>query len=117
MFKFLSSIIHGPRRRRAAQESDWGRRSGWFIEKDGGKIGELDYVRWWADRQFWHFYRVTWYKPEDAVTCPDAWIRQKLVLRNRRFLEVVIGSFMMSPGEGDEICIRGAYVPEELFGR
>jgi len=40
-----------------------------------------------------------------------------MVLMNCCFLEAVIESSMMSAGDGDEICIRGAYVPEELFGR
>lgn len=69
------------RKRRAAEESDFGRRFGWFIERDGERIGELDYVRWDSHAQFWHEYRLTWRRPEDAVIGPDAWIAAKLVLR------------------------------------
>ena len=114
MFK-LSSIFYSRRRRRAAEESNYGRRCGWFIEKDGVSIGELEYLRWLPDGQFWHKYRVTWYKPEDAVISPDEWIEEKLKLRNRRYSQVVIDSFMTSGIHEGEIAIRNAYVSEELM--
>lgn len=113
MFK-LPAIFN--RKRRAARESDFGRRFGWFIEKDGQRIGELDYVRWDSDAQFWHEYRLTWRRSEDAVVGPDAWIAAKLVLRNRRYTDVVIDTFLTTP-ERDRgvIAVRSAYVPEEKF--
>jgi hypothetical protein len=111
MFK-LPTIFK--RKAPAAAESDFGRRFGWFIEKDGERIGELDYVRWDSSAQFWHEYRLTWRRPEDAVIGPDAWIVSKLGLRNRRYTDVVIDSFIRSPQrDGDVIAVRGAYVPGE----
>jgi hypothetical protein len=102
------------RKSRAAEESDFGRRFGWFIEKHGMRIGELDYVRWESQAQFWHEYRVTWHRPEDAVVGPDAWISSKLVLRNRRYSDVVVGAFLTAPErDGGIIPVRGAYVAEE----
>jgi hypothetical protein len=111
----LSSLFRSLRRRKAAKESDYGRRFGWFIEKDGVKIGELEYVRWLPDGQFWHEYRVTWYKSEDAVGGRDVWSKERLTLRNRRFLQVVVESFMTSATGGELIQVRGACVPEVLF--
>jgi hypothetical protein len=97
-----------------AETSDFGRRFGWFIEKDGERIGELDYLRWDSYAQFWHEYRLTWHQPEDAVVGPDAWIAAKLVLRNRRYTDVVIDTFLTSPErDGGVIAVRGAYVPQE----
>ena len=104
------------RRRALAEESDGGRRFGWFIERDGERIGELDYLRWDSDSQFWHDYQVTWYRPEDAVVGPEEWIDAKLVLRNRRCTAVVADSFMTSLGcTAEVIKIRNASVPEELL--
>jgi len=111
MFK-LPGIFN--RKRRVAQEPDFGRRFGWFIERDGERIGELDYIRWDSAAQFWHEYRLTWRRPEDAVVGPDAWIAAKLVLRSRHYTDVVIDTFLTS-SERDVgvIAVRGAYVPEE----
>ncbi len=111
MFK-LPAILN--RKRRAAQESDFGRRFGWFIERDGKRIGELDFIRWDPAAQFWHEYRLTWRRPEDAVVGPDAWSAAKLVLRSRRYTDVVIDTFLTSPErDSGVIAVRGACIPEE----
>ena len=111
MFK-LPAIFQ--RKSRAAEASDFGRRFGWFIERGGERIGELDYVRWDSVAQFWHEYRLTWRRPEDAVIGPDAWISSKLVLRNRRYTDVVVESFLTAPErDGGILAIRGAHVTEE----
>ncbi|WP_338288065.1 hypothetical protein [Luteolibacter sp. LG18] len=111
MFK-LSTIFR--RGHRAARESDFGRRFGWFVERHGEVIGELDYLGWCADLQFWHGYRVTWRSPEDAATDPDDWIARRLVLRNRRYTDVVVESFLTASGfEEDQITVRGASVSLE----
>jgi hypothetical protein len=102
--------------RQVAEESDFGRRFGWFIEQDSERIGELDYIRWDSDAQFWHEYRVTWYKPEDAAFGPDAWLEARLVLRSRRYTDVVVDSYLTSQQrDNGVIAVRGAYVPEELL--
>jgi hypothetical protein len=102
--------------KRLAEESDFGRRFGWFVEKDGEKIGELDYVGWDPLGQFWHEYRLTSSKSEDAVVGPDAWRAAKLVLRNRRYTDVVIDSFLTSPErDGGVIAVRFASVPVKRF--
>ena len=99
---------------RAAEESDFGRRFGWLIERDGERIGELDYLRWDSVAQFWHEYRLSWRSPADAIIGPDAWIASKLVLRNRRYTDVVVDSFLTSPEREDSvIAVRGAHVTEE----
>lgn len=113
--KLLSYMFKQKSKSRKAEESDLGRRFGWFIEKeDGTKIGELGYLRWDSIAQYWHEYRVIWYSPEDAVTGPDAWISSKLVLRNRRYTDVVVESFLTAAErEGGIVPIRGAAVSEE----
>jgi len=113
MFK-LPAIFKRKCKSRAAAECDFGRRFGWFIEKDGTRIGELDYLRWDSVAQFWHEYRVTWRSPEDAVIGTDAWITSKLVLRNRHYTDVVVESFLIgAEREGGVIPVRAAYVSEE----
>ena len=97
-----------------SDDSDFGRRYGWLIEKDGQILGELDYVRWDWESQFWHEYRMTWRKPEDTATTPDAWLEMRLTLRNRRFTDVVIDTFLAGAESGECIVpIRGAYVSED----
>ena len=104
------------RAKKVAQESDFGRRFGWFIEKGVDRIGELDYVRWDSVTQFWHEYRLTWRRPEDAVVGPDAWIAAKLVLRNRRYTDVMIDLFLTSSERGGGIiAVRFASVSVERF--
>jgi len=115
MFK-LPAIFQ--RKCQAAEDSDFGRRFGWFIEKDGERIGELDYLRWDCHSQFWHEYRITWRKPEDAVIGPDVWASSTVVLRNRRYTDVVVESFLTAPQQDDSvIAVRGAYVSEERIRR
>ena len=106
------------RRKRAVEESDFGRRFGWLIERDGEIVGELEYLRWDSYSQFWHEYRVVWRRPEDAVVSPDAWIAAKLVLRNRRYTDIVADAFLTSqdPDTGI-VSVRGAYVPEKRIRR
>ncbi|MGV3660361.1 MAG: DUF3592 domain-containing protein [Prosthecobacter sp.] len=107
----LANKLENWRKKGTGEDADFGRRHGWFIEKDGVKIGELDYVRWDESSQFWHDYRVRWYRPEDAVEGPDAWVEQKLVLRNRRHTDVVAESFLTGGQRDDIIPVRGALVP------
>ena len=113
MFKFLSIF---KKRSRLAEESDYGRRFGWFIERDGTTVGELEYLRWLSDSQFWHEYRISWRSEADAVHDPDAWIDAELSLRNKRCPEVVIDSFLTATtDEKNVIAVRGASVPEEIL--
>ncbi|MCW0219258.1 MAG: hypothetical protein OJI67_13110 [Prosthecobacter sp.] len=97
--------------------SDYGRIFGWFIERGGERVGELEYIRWDDTSQFWHDYKVLWRNPEDARVHPNDWIcDQKIILRNRRYLDVVEGSFLVGSARGDNndiLPIRGAYVPKE----
>jgi hypothetical protein len=112
---FLSKLF---RNRGLVRDSDFGRRFGWFIEKAGETVGELEYLYWDSDAQFWHLYRVSWRRPEVAIECPDAWAESGMVLRNRRFTDVVVDSYLVTaeraPGV---ISVRGASVAEERIRR
>jgi len=103
---------------KAARASDDGRAYGWFIEKNQTRIGELDYVQWDIDSQFWYEYRIRGLPDIILPTDPDEWIRQDLTLRNRRFTDVVVSVFLTSfrtfPTDGI-IRIRFAKVPIERF--
>lgn len=113
MFKFPTIF---KRKNRAAQDSDFGRRFGWFIERDGQTIGQLEYLSWDSFAQFWHEYRLTWRTPTDAVVGPDAWISAGLVLRNRRYTDVLVSSFLTGQQQQPDIIrVRGASVPEDLI--
>jgi len=106
------------RRRFAVEESDFGRRFGWFIERGGEIVGALEYLRWDSSSQFWHEYRVVWRRPEDAVVSPDGWIAANLVLRNRRYTDIVVDSFLTSQGpDAGSVSVRGACVPEKRIRR
>lgn len=84
-------------------DSDYGRRYGWFIERDGVPIGELDYLGWDRDSDFSPDYRLSWFNPDDAVIGPEAWLAAKLTLRSRRYLEIVIDGFLPSPEFGESV--------------
>ena len=95
-------------------DSDFGRRYGWYIEREGVTIGELEYVRWDSHMQFWHDYQLRWYHPSNAVSGPNEWSQSKLSLRNRRYADVVIDQFLTAEvRKNGEIPIRFAYVTEE----
>lgn len=96
--------------------SDFERRFGWFIERRGECIGELEYARWDANSQFWHEYRVSWRRPEgDAARIID-WAESGIELRNRKFSDVVVRKFFSASSSTEEIVsIRGAFVPVERF--
>jgi hypothetical protein len=113
MFK-LFDIFRRKTPSQAVRDSDFGRRFGWYIERGGQRIGELDYLRWDSWSQFWHDYHLTWRRPEDAVSGPEAWITAGLVLRSRRYADVVISSFLTAPQkEPDIIKVRSASVPQD----
>ena len=103
--------------RKLAEESDFGRRYGWFIEMHGERIGELEYIRWDSYLQFWHEYFVTWYKETDSCieADPDAWCEKKVVLRNKKFQDVLISDFITAPRVKGVIAVRAAFVPVERF--
>ena len=102
-------------RRRRAKETDWGRRYGWYIEKDSERIGELEYLRWDSDSQFWHEYRVRWASQEaSALGCdPDAWIKNQLSLRNQHLQDVVVTVFLTAIKAPGVIAVYSARVPED----
>jgi len=105
------------RAKKLARETDFGRRYGWFIERQGERVGELDYVRWDSLAQFWHEYSVTWHSEAERgiEPDPDAWIERKIVLRNKRYLDVLISEFLTAPRAKGIIAIRFASVPIERF--
>lgn len=102
-------------RRRRAKETDLGRTYGWFIEKNGEKIGELEYLRWDSLGQFWHEYSVSWKSKESEVyeRETDAWIKDHLSLRNRHYQDVVVSVFLTSTLRVGVIAVKSAWVPEE----
>ena len=105
------------RAKKLARESDFGRRYGWFIEREGERIGELDYIRWDSLAQFWHEYSVVWHNEAESSfeTDPDAWIERKIVLRSRRYPDVLIPEFLTAPRTKGVIAVRFASVPVERF--
>ena len=105
------------RAKKRALASDCGRRFGWFIEKDEKRVGELEYIRWDSVAQFWHEYSVVWCDADESCIegNPDAWIERKLVLRNRRYPDVLVSEFLMSPRSNGVLAIRFASVPMERF--
>ena len=113
MCKFLKLFRS---RRRDIVESDFGRRFGWLIERDGVRVGELEYLRWDENSQFWHEYRVFWRQLEGDTTRIEDWAESGFELRNRRFTDVIVREYLSAPG-GDEgvVAIRGVYVPDEYF--
>lgn len=86
------------RAKKFAHQSDFGRRFGWIIERDGIPIGELEYIRWDSNMQFWHEYSVLWHSEADGCIEeePDAWDLQKIILRNKRYPDVAISHFLIT---------------------
>ena len=106
------------RGKQVAENSDYGRKYGWFIEKNGEKVGDLDYVRWCEDTQFWHEYGVTWATELKGTDTPEGWVSLGLTLRNRTFTDVVIHSFMTAPAtDSSRVFIRGASVDLERIAK
>jgi hypothetical protein len=105
-------------RRREIGESDSGRRFGWFMERDGECIGELEYKRWDENSQFWHEYVVCWRRPGGDPTRIEDWSESGIELRNRKFPEVVVRGFLSAPGSVEGVvAIRNASVPDRCFRR
>jgi hypothetical protein len=105
------------RAKKLAHESDFGRRYGWFIERDGNQIGELDYIRWDSLGQFWHEYSVVWHSDAESwiEADPDAWIQRKVTLRNKRYPDIVVSEFLIAPRAKGIIVVRFASEPLERF--
>jgi hypothetical protein len=101
---------------RDVRKSDFGRRFGWFIERGGECIGELEYSRWDEDSQFWHEYRVNWRRPEGDAARIEDWAESGIELRNREFSDVVVREFLSASGCAEGlVAIRNAFVPEARF--
>lgn len=102
--------------RRDAQESDFGRRFGWFIERDGECLGELEYLRWDESSQFWHEYQVSWRRTEGDPSRIENWAESGITLRNREFSDVVVREFLTASGSREGVVsIRNAFVPDDYF--
>lgn len=86
-------------------------------EREGERIGELDYIRWDSLAQFWHEYSVVWHNEAESCieTDPGAWIERKIVLRSRRYPDVLIPEFLTAPRTKGVIAVRFASVPVERF--
>ena len=105
------------RAKKLARETDFGRRYGWFIERQGERVGELAYIRWDSLAQFWHEYSVVWHnEPEGSIEAdPEAWIERKIVLRSKRYPDVLISEFLTAPRAKGVVAVRFASVPVERF--
>ena len=112
VFLMFSLSVIFQRKLRIANDSDFGRRFGWFIESDGEWIGSLDYLRWDSHGQFWHEYRGSWCGPERVIIGSNAWDSNS-ILRNRCYTDVVIDSFSVCERPDGVLAIRGAQVPAE----
>ena len=103
-------------KRRDAQESDSGRRFGWFIERDGECLGELEYLRWDENSQFWHEYQVSWRITHGDSTRIENWAESGITLRNREFSDVVVREFLTASGNREGVVsIRNAFVTDDYF--
>lgn len=115
--KFLSYLpwTRSNRAKKLALESDFGRTYGWFITREGLKIGELDYIRWDSDGQFWHEYLVAWENGKELKPDPDQWLKEKITLQNRKYPDVKTSNFLIAHKPDKIISVRNAFVPVERF--
>ena len=97
--------------------SDFGRRYGWFAEKDGEVVARLDYICWDEYMQFWHDYQLNILKPEMECLALDsnAWKQHSIVLRNVKFTDVTAVDYIPSVKADHTISMRGLYVPDECI--
>jgi hypothetical protein len=89
---------------------DFGRIYGWWILIDDRKIGELEYVRWDEQAQFWHEYKINLFdrKYESIKTDPDAWYIHGIVLQNKNEKYSRIHSdYIPAIRRGELIAMRG----------
>jgi hypothetical protein len=100
-----------------AAESDYGRRYGWTVEVDEIPIGQLSYVRWDDNAQFWHEYRLELdgNNYHELRTDANLWCKSNIALRNNRFRDIVIKEFLATPKPDKTIMVRFASVPLERF--
>jgi len=110
--------------KKAENESNFGRRFGWYIERNGERLGELDYLRWDSYGQFWHDYELKWLpgkevQPYQHEVDPlrDDWSEQKLVLRHKHFTDVVISGYLANYRVESTVSIEHAPLPVECFER
>jgi hypothetical protein len=97
--------------KKAAAESDFGRRFGWILLYEGRPVAELDYVRWDDVTQFWHSYTVRWLESHDLSTIPfENWPESGFVLRSKKYPEVEFTDYMASGNDGT-VFLRGPHVP------
>ncbi len=102
--------------KKLAERTDFGRCYGWFIEKQGQRLGELDYIRWDSVAQFWHEYSLKWYNESDRGMEADQerWVKE-IVLRNKRYTDVVISGSLVAPEANGIVAVRYASVPLDRF--
>lgn len=110
--------------KRAENESNYGRCYGWYIERDGERLGELGYLRWDSYGQFWDDYEIRWLPGKevpphqyDVDPLRDEWLEQKLVLRNKHFTDVVVSVYLANYRVESIVSIQYAPLPVECFER
>ena len=113
--KFVFPWARKPQVETEVQKSDFGRRYGWYVEKQGERIGELEYIRWDSHSQFWHEYAISWHQGKEIPADANVWAEQQLALRNRHFPDVTITEFLSAHKESGIVAIRFASVPVKRF--
>lgn len=105
--------------RKEYEETDFGRRYGWWLCLRGRRIADLNYRCWDSDSQFWHEYRVFPFDEAFAEIGYDRerWCQPDVALESRYAEGFREASFLMSPRENDVVSIRFAHVPEDVFMR
>jgi hypothetical protein len=110
--------LRGYQRRLRIWETDYGRESGWFIERQGQRIAVLTEPRW--EEMFWDSYRMQIVTDDLALRqqllTKEFWLKAEmegLVWRNREFDEVAECAFpALSPfPEPGRLMMRGLYLP------
>src|SRR4051812_15901293 len=98
----------GENLRQKYEQSDFGRRYGWWLCPRGKRVADLDHYRWNSNGQFWHEYRLFAFGPSFAELGlgPDRWCQPDVSLESRYAIGLSQSGILIVPREDDVVAIR-----------
>lgn len=103
--------------RREYEQTDFGRRYGWWLCIGTSRVAELNYVRWDSWSQFWHEYRLFPFHPDfDRVGVnPERWAQPDVSLESRYAVGFRQSGILMGVRGPDLVAVRSVCIPEDIF--
>jgi hypothetical protein len=105
--------------RQEYEQTDFGRRYGWWLCLRGQRIADLNYWRWDSVGQFWHEYHLFVFDSifQEIGLDPDRWCQPDVSVESRYANGFRESGVLMGHRGDNLVSIRSVHIPEDVFMR